>query len=121
MWGTVKGAVAPPPAPQYKNPSDAEKCVADNPALRYVAPLSLVSLANMKTPSEWRPGASKWTSVDRRIPDFSRADIESGMPVGRGTLGRTKFIGRLGTIAMFISAVSTVYTFSTVADCAVKQ
>jgi hypothetical protein len=97
--------------------SPFKSCLRDDPLLRYVAPFSATSLINLKLPSEWRAGASIWTSIDRRLPSWMKPSMTEGAQTVRGSLGRVKWIGRYGTISAAMTAFATSYTVTSLARC----
>jgi len=117
------GGPSMPPAlskPALKPAQQFKDCLAEDPALRYIAPWSLVPLLNLKAPWELREGASVFTSIDRRLPRWTGADIDEGVTVIRGTIGRAKPLGRLGTIGAAISGFATSYTITAMARCVLQ-
>lgn len=64
---------------------------------------------NFKFPWEVRPGASWFTSLDRRLPSWMMPKVNTGATVIRGRAGRIKFLGRFGTLAAALAGFSGGY------------
>jgi len=93
-------------------------CLANDPLFPYMAALSPLPLANLKSPGErLLPGSSPWTTIDRRLPAWMRPDPKGGFPVVRGNIGRIKYVGRYGTAALVVGTFSTSYSLTAVARC----
>ena len=99
------------------------RCLEAFPYLKGIAPWVLSGLVNLKTLSEYRKGLSGpggksiWTSIDRRLPGIGNPN--SGATVSRGTIGRIKYVGRVGTAAVAASAFSFGYGVSAMVQCIV--
>ena len=81
-----------------------------DPLLPWIAPFSLTGLLNLKSPGTLKlPGASPWTSIDKKWPWLPGANPNGGFPArqtGRGP----KPSGTLGAAATAISVFSTIYS-----------
>jgi hypothetical protein len=93
------------------------QCLKNDPGLPYIAPFSLTGMLNIKVPSEWWNGTSRWASLDRRLPSWLGADTQRGAQVIRGRVGRVKWLGRYGTIAAAVTGFSTAYSITAMARC----
>ena len=74
-------------------------------------------LFNLKKLSEVQPGASSWTTIDRRLPKWMKPNVKAGAEVSRGTVGRTKFLGRYGTALVAVGAGATAYAMTARLRC----
>lgn len=74
----------------------------------------------MKLPGEILPGASWFTSIDRRLPSWMNPSMTTGATTTRGTVGRVKFIGRYGTVAVAIAGFSFGYVAGASGVCLVQ-
>jgi len=113
------------PGASYKPPCQScmEKCLNNYPFLPEALAMTPLGLLNLKNPiTEMRPGASPFTSLDRRLG--SRI-VRGGATVTRGTLGTVKYVGRAGTAAAAGTAFGVGYTAGAIiscsAQCAAKQ
>ena len=95
-------------------------CLRDDPLLPELLPGLGAPLVNLKTPGEVRPGASSWTSVDRRLPPWTGANPNSGATVTRGAIQRIKCVGRYGTAAAAIGAFTAGYAVGAAGRCWVE-
>lgn len=93
------------------------KCLAADPLFRYLVPFSILPAVNFKTPGEMRPGASPFTSIDRRLPGWTGANPNAGATVTRGSIGRIKYVGRYGTAAAAIGTFATSYSGTAMIRC----
>jgi hypothetical protein len=95
-------------------------CLSEDPLL----PDLLIGIGgpavNLKRPGERRPGASPWTSVDRRLPPWTGANPNAGATVTRGTIERVKCVGRYGTVAAAVGAFTAGYAVGAAGRCWVE-
>lgn len=76
----VRQALGNPPA-EFQCRGNCEcwlSCLADDPLLLELLPGLAAPLLNAKTPGEMRPGASRWTSIDKRLPPWTGAKPNAG-------------------------------------------
>jgi len=89
-------------------------CMENYPFINIALSLTPAGLLNLKTPFDIRqPGASWWTSIDRRL----------GFPIeGRGAFvriagGRAKYLGYGGTLVAATTAFGVGYFIGAAAYC----
>jgi RHS repeat-associated protein len=95
-------------------------CLTNDPLLPELLAGFGFPFVNHKTPREMRPGASSWTSVDRRLPRWSGANPNAGATVTRGVIRRVKCVGRYGTVAAAVGAFTAGYTVGAAGRCWVE-
>ncbi len=93
-------------------------CMKDDPLLPELLPGLGAPLFGLKTPSQRRPGASRWGSIDRRFPRMPGANPNWG-PVVRevGRIKRVKCLGRYGTAAVGAAAFTAGYALGATGRC----
>lgn len=96
-------------------------CMARDPLL----PVFMIGvgapLFGVKTPSQIRPNASMWGSIDRRFPNLPGANPDWGPEVRRaGKVQRIKCLGRYGTAAAATAAFAVGYTIGATGRCWVE-
>ena len=89
----------------------------DDLIFKYVVWVSALPISNLKLPSEIKPGASWFTTIDRRLSKFIRPKVKTGATVKRGTIGRVKYVGRYGTAAVVTGTFATAYSVTTMFRC----
>lgn len=96
-------------------------CLASYPGADVALGMATLGLlANLKMPWEMRAGASKFTSLDRRLPSAMGASTRTGATVTRGTIGRVKFVGRYGTVAVAVAGLGAGYLIGAGLVCAAQ-
>lgn len=112
------GLSADSPCPSKEKFWDCySNCIRNYPYIRAAAVLTPLGLLNLKAPWEVRQGASRFTSLDRRLgfPVKGR-----GATVIRGTAQRVKYLGRFGTLAAIGTAFGIGYLAGAVGSCIVQ-
>jgi hypothetical protein len=119
-----RGTTSLPPLQRPVDTDEYEKFLnrlvqglAEDPVFPYTAALMPLPLVNATMPAEWRPGMSRWTTIDRRLPGWMRPKVNSGAEVSRGTAGRLKFLGRYGTVAAAIGTFAISYSVTASIRC----
>jgi len=85
--------------------------------------LSTTPLLNLKTPEEIHPfgggkgNKSPFTSIDKKWPKLPYANPKGGIKIPRGTIGRMKPLGTLGTTAIGLGAFGLGLGIGTLGDC----
>jgi RHS repeat-associated protein len=93
-------------------------CMADDPLLPELLPGIGAPLLGLKTPSQMRPGASPWGSIDRRFSGLPYANPDAGPEMRKaGKVQRIKYLGRYGTIAAATAAFTAGYTVGAAGRC----
>ena len=96
-------------------------CLMDDPLLPDLLPGLGAPLAGIKKPSQIRPGASKFGSIDRRFPWLPGANPNLGPEVRRvGRMQRVKCLGRYGTAAAGLAAFTAGYSIGAAGRCWVE-
>jgi RHS repeat-associated protein len=85
------------------------KCMGDDPLLPELLLGLAGPLVNLKTSNERRPGSTRWTSIDRRMPGWTGANPNGGATVSRVAIARVKCVGRYGTAAAAMGAFTLGY------------
>ena len=100
-----------------RGPSCMEECLNSDPLLPFALGLTPLGLLNLKNPvTELRPGASPFTSLDRRL----------GWPLGKGGAsvervpGIVKPVGPLGTTVAVGTAFGVGYTAGAILRCSIE-
>ena len=108
---------AKPAAPRAWNTFGA--CMGDDPGLATASfALGLVTGIQLKSPAEFRPGASPFGSVDRIFRGWPGADPNSGPVVRTLTnAGRVKRLGAYGTVATVVGGLSAGYIIGATGRC----
>ena len=81
------------------------ECMGDYPFLWGAIGLTPAGLLNLKIPGERNFGKSPWTSLDRRFGKKPKGGAE----VKRGTIGRTKNLGKAGSLVTAVSVWAAGY------------
>ena len=113
------------PTPANKTECDLDKsclrnCLSEYPGLDIALAMTPAALLNLKSPSQIakkRPGASSWTSIDRKWPKLPGANPKGGATRPAGTIGRLKPVGTLGTAATAVSTFGTSYGATALMSC----
>ena len=93
-------------------------CMVDDQLLPELLPGLGAPLFGLKTPSQIRPGASAWGSIDRRFPWLPGADPSWGPEVRRaGKIQRVKCLGTYGTAAGSMAAFTAGYSAVAATRC----
>jgi RHS repeat-associated protein len=98
-----------------------QQCISDYPLLSNLAPFSFLPVVNLKLPTEVKPNASIFTTIDRRLPAWTGSKVRSGATVARGAINRTKYIGRYGTVAVAVGVFATSYSATAAASCLIQS
>jgi RHS repeat-associated protein len=98
-----------------------QQCISDYPLLSSLAPFSFLPVVNLKLPTEVKQNASAFTTIDRRLPGWTGSKVRAGATVTRGTIGRTKYIGRYGTAVVAIGVFATSYSATAAASCLIQS
>ncbi len=109
-----------------ENDDDCWKnCLKNDPLFLYIAAFSLTPAINLKTPGELKrgfggkKGKSRFTSFDRRYPNFPGANPDGGVS-RRTASGRFKGVGRIGTFGAAAGVFATTYSLTAMARCALE-
>ncbi len=95
-------------------------CLSKYPGLAEALALTPLSLLNLKSLSQIankRPGASIWTSIDKKWPSLPGANPNGGVKRPAGTTGRMKPVGTLGTAATAAGVFGTSYGATALLNC----
>lgn len=93
-------------------------CLIEDPLLPELLPGLVPPFLGLKTPSQIRPGASRWGSIDRRFAWLPGADPTWGPEVRRaGRIQRIKCLGKYGTAAASMAAFTAGYTVGAAGRC----